>query len=248
MRWITYVFSGALVLTAGMWACGEQPGAGSGAAQITARVGPVTPSGNVACLAGTDEDGDGVTDYFTTVRARFMSTTSVTQCLSLGGTPFETWAPGASHALMAATAAAAAPAPATQNYSAGGDLPPGLARDVEASRSRRPYEEGLYDCDDFANDLEVALEDLGYEGTYTEICVPTDSKATWHAITDIHFDGQTYWVDGITGKQVNLDADGDGQVTPSTTGSACAGATEGTFGIRVWPDLAARLQELGAVD
>lgn len=198
-------------------------------------------------MAGDDLDGDGVTDRFSNTRPRFFNAASPAACRAAGGTPFELWANSTStHGLSSATQA---PAPAaTQTYSAGGAPPIGLRQDViNTGIHKRTYVDGLYDCDDFSNDLEDALEDLGYHATYTEICLP-GSPATHHAITDIHLDGQTYWFDAITGVPYVVDANGDGQVVTSTSGSPCAAATEGRLGVRVWENLAARLMELGPVD
>jgi len=205
----------------------------------------------VQCLRGTDVDGDGVTDLFDMTRPSFFAAKSSAACLAGGGTPFETWAPGATHALTSAqqpTAVAQNPAPTS--YPAGGDLPPGIGQDVSDTGVPDPegWRDGHNDCDDFASDLERALERMGYDATYTEICVPGDAGATWHSLTDIHTEEGTFWVDGATGHQFKLDAPPMGTVNTSTSGSPCAAATEGSFGVRVWPDRAARIRELGPVD
>lgn len=201
----------------------------------------------ITCQAGDDLDGDGIVDRFSNIRPRFFSAASPAACRAANGTPFELWANSSSTRGLAA-AQTPSTAAATQSYPAGGTPPVGLRQDViNTGIHKKEYVDGLYDCDDFANDLEDALEDLGYHATYTEICIP-GSPASYHAITDIHLDGQTYWFDAITGVPYQLDAGGDGQVQTSTSGSPCAVATEGRMGVRVWESFADRLTDLGPAD
>ncbi len=234
---------GAIALIA---ACGQPVQDGAASAEILARA----PVALVPCLPGVDADGDGDTDYFQLANTRPTLVASVPGCFRSGGTPLEYRSPSrARRALTLAVPQGPVALPANP-YTEGGDLPSGVGQDVNDTGVPDPegWREGEHDCDDFASDLERALDDLGYDATYTEICMPGSPKATWHSITDIHLEGTTYWVDGQTGLQVKLDANGDGVVGTSTSGSPCATATEGGWGVRVWPDRAARLRELGAVD
>lgn len=82
---------------------------------------------------------------------------------------------------------------------------------------QREYREGEYDCDDFADDLEQALERLvpGL-GTFTYMACDWDAEKrnyTWaHAVTDVHLGRLIFWVEPQTGQIVSLDKDGDGRV------------------------------------
>lgn len=208
-------------------------------------------TGNLAlrrtsCMLGVDADGDGVTDYYSTAQSALITTTSHDACLAIGGTPMQKPRHRIRrHRLAQQQSQVAAP---PNNYREGGALPDGLAQDVEdAGIHNNTWETGVYDCDDFADDLEDALEDIGYTGTYTEICLP-GHPPSWHAITDVHIDGITYWVDAVTGVQMVLDANGDGQVNTSTSGQPCDTATEGAWGVRVWNSLEERIAELGSPD
>jgi hypothetical protein len=204
----------------------------------------LAPRHTQPCLAGIDEDGDGSTDYFSLQNPVFRQDLDAEQCRASGGTPFEQRRRGS--ALSPSTDAAPA---ATQDYPQGASLPMSIRIAVaNAGVHNRHYQNPSYDCDDFANALEVALGNAGYNATFTEICQPGMPDDSWHAVTDVHVDGVTYWIDAQTGKEIKLDQDGNGQVTTSTSGKPCARTSEGTFGIRVWDNLRARINELGSPD
>ncbi|MGE3107888.1 MAG: DapH/DapD/GlmU-related protein [Phycisphaerales bacterium] len=113
---------------------------------------------------------------------------------------------------------------------------------------------GEYDCDDFAHDLERALDALGYDSTFTaiwDVC-PNPDHSWWnwlwtsdtilkngHALTDVHTaDGKTIWIEPQTGEIVNLDTDGDGKVGTSKNHDS-GSTTEGMTRVEVYPDRAA---------
>lgn len=232
--------------------------------------GPIGPLPRVACLMPIDEDGDGIGDVFGP-NSPIVHNLLPTACYGQGGTILkllpggsdrasdDTAANGAgagagatTDASADASASASTVAPATTGYREGPHPPPlQLQLDVRATGvhedAEDKYDPPEYDCEDFANDLEEALTDMGYEATYTERCIP-GNPATWHAITDIHIDGLTYWFEPQTGKPVTMDGNGDGTVQTSTSGSPCDRATEGRFGVRVWGSLEERVQELGLPD
>jgi len=99
-----------------------------------------------------------------------------------------------------------------------------LTRDVTATGvNNTPYNATVYDCDDFANDLERNLTTLGYNATYTLIGCAAGGPVTgynfataypaFHAITDVHApDGTIIFIEPQSGRIVNIDFDGDGQV------------------------------------
>lgn len=81
----------------------------------------------------------------------------------------------------------------------------------------RAYDAEDYDCDNFADDLEQALEELGAGvGTFTYMACDWDAEAgnyrSAHALTDVHLFGTLFWVEPQTAQLANLDANGDGQV------------------------------------
>ncbi|MGE3164120.1 MAG: hypothetical protein AB7O52_04400 [Planctomycetota bacterium] len=110
-----------------------------------------------------------------------------------------------------------------------------------------------HDCDDFADELEQALE-VFYPGNATFTCIweVNKDKSWWqfwkpdlingHALTDLHHNGQTLWIEpqwsvaqGAIG--INMDKDGDGMVGYAT--SPGSGATDGCFRIEVYDSRAA---------
>lgn len=110
-----------------------------------------------------------------------------------------------------------------------------------------------HDCDDFADELEQALE-VFYPGQATFTCIweINKDKYWWqfwepdlikgHALTDLHHNGQTLWIEpqwsaaqGAVG--INMDKDGDGMVEYAT--SPGSGATDGCFRIEVYDSRAA---------
>ena len=225
--------------------CGGQDE--SSQVQAALSVGPV--ASQTPCLSGVDADNDGVTDYFDLVHSQIFEARSPDACFSAGGTVLEVQRRGRG-LRSARSQPVKRAAPRTTNYRAGGDLPADVDDFVAAANihNTRRFEQPHSDCDDFANDLEAAFENEGYTGTYTEICKIGDAVRTWHAVTDIHLDGETYWVEPQTGKQIKLDVNGDGTVTTGDAGNPCDTATEGGWGIRVWDNLGERIAELGSPD
>ena len=74
------------------------------------------------------------------------------------------------------------------------------------------YNATAWDCDDFAHSLETNLTAAGYHATYTYYWC-RGPPAWGHAITDVHApDGSIVWIEPQTGKVVNIDFDGDGQI------------------------------------
>ena len=100
---------------------------------------------------------------------------------------------------------------------AGEDLPEELEKDVEETGiDKRKYVPRTHDCDDFADALEKALEEMGYCATFTLMWRKDANTGRWvegHAITDVHLpDGTTVWIEPQTGRRVDLDRDNDGRV------------------------------------
>lgn len=92
-----------------------------------------------------------------------------------------------------------------------------VTRDVGASNiSSRVYNATSYDCDDFADDLEQWLQNLGYDATYTYFIKYKDNIGTpdyAHSVTDVHApDGSLIFIEPQTGQIIDLDFDGDGKV------------------------------------
>jgi hypothetical protein len=87
---------------------------------------------------------------------------------------------------------------------------------------KRPYVPTTYDCDDFASDAERALDDRAPGlGTFTAVFCSTlknglvdleSPDLLAHAVTDVHIDGKTSWVEPQTGNEFPLDLDGNGKV------------------------------------
>jgi hypothetical protein len=87
-----------------------------------------------------------------------------------------------------------------------------------------------YDCDDFARDLEEALEGAGYDATFTLVFTDGDGDGNvfggandkGHAITDVHWpDGTTTWVEPQNGKQIIMSTDGDDVVDTGPKPESC---------------------------
>ncbi|HLC56042.1 MAG TPA: hypothetical protein VJJ23_02285 [Candidatus Nanoarchaeia archaeon] len=86
---------------------------------------------------------------------------------------------------------------------------------TNASVHSNRYNATIYDCDDFANDLERNLTARGYDATYTYLIHYNADNTTKssHAVTDVHVpDGSILFIEPQTGKIINLDIDGDGKV------------------------------------
>lgn len=113
----------------------------------------------------------------------------------------------------------------------------------------QPYVPGTHDCDDFADELERAFEDImPGAGTFTYIACDFDEEkgnyTSAHAITDVHGGGAVAWIEPQTGQPVNLDKDGDGQVTFALDLSGYPEPTDGGCFIAVF-DSAAAAQDAG---
>ncbi len=227
-------------------ACGDRAEEGNARDSVVTATDAAAFQGT-SCLMGTDEDGDGVTDYFVLSASNFINGLSPTKCFAAGGTVFETrWRD--SGLTAAPPAAVSVPPPTTTTYTEGGNIPQSVRQIVAAGGiHNRPYNNPNYDCDDYANDLEILLTNEGYNATYTEICHEGPPEY-WHAITDLHLGGKTYWIDAMTGKQIKLDQNADGEVDSNDAGKPCASDSEGDWGVRVWDNLGDRIVELGSPD
>lgn len=91
-----------------------------------------------------------------------------------------------------------------------------ILKDVaDSGVAKKKYTTNTYDCDDFAKDLELYLQGLGYDATFTHIVKYniTGKQTSAHAVTDIHLpNGWIVFIEPQTGKLINLDFDGDGVV------------------------------------
>ncbi len=118
----------------------------------------------------------------------------------------------------------------------------------------REYVPVTYDCEDFADDMEKALEDAGYDATFTcmwkwepnpdwhwynALWTSTGKWTSGHAVADVHSGGKTIWIEPQAGGRVgiDLDKDGDGKVEYSTEKGT--DTTDDSWRIEVWPDRAA---------
>ena len=74
------------------------------------------------------------------------------------------------------------------------------------------YMTGTYDCDDFAHDLGMELQDQGFDTTFTAIW--RNNGMTGHAVTDVHptTSGGIIFVEPQNGMIIDLDEDMDGMV------------------------------------
>ena len=104
----------------------------------------------------------------------------------------------------------------------------------------REYEDDTYDCDDFASDLEEALEEISEGlGTFTYMACDYDEDAGtygWaHAVTDVPLPGErSFWVEPQTAQVTDLDRDGDGRVEYDTDFSNYPTPTDGDCFIAVF--------------
>lgn len=103
----------------------------------------------------------------------------------------------------------------------------------------RDYVPDSYDCDDFADDLEKAFEELlPGAGTFTYIACDFDAETgnytSAHAITDVHGGGAVAWIEPQTGQPVDLDKNGDGNVTFALDFSGYPEPTDGGCFIAVF--------------
>jgi hypothetical protein len=102
-------------------------------------------------------------------------------------------------------------------------VPPWVLKVItDSGIPKRRYVPTDYDCDDFASDAEKELErkQKGL-GTFTVLFCstlrdglvnPESEDYLPHAITDVHLEGKTGWLEPQTGKEVSLDLDGNGGV------------------------------------
>ena len=122
-----------------------------------------------------------------------------------------------------------------------------LSRDVISTGVNNSiYNLSVYDCRNFAHDLERNLTTLGYNATWTAYwCYGGvgNPPATAHAVTDIHLaDGRTIFVEPQNNQIINLDFDGDGQVEVNNNGYVAGqnmGQTDDNCKISVFEDRAA---------
>ena len=93
-----------------------------------------------------------------------------------------------------------------------------LTRSINLSNiTTRAYNATTYDCDDFADDLEQWLQTQGYNATFTQFVKYAGVNSSVidyvHAVIDVHLpDGSIIWIEPQTGKVIDLDFDGDGNV------------------------------------
>jgi hypothetical protein len=92
-----------------------------------------------------------------------------------------------------------------------------LIRNVtETGINNTRYVNGSYECADFSGDLEGNLTARGYNATFTAFwCYggAGNPAPTAHAVVDVHLDdGRTVWIEPQTGRIINMDMDGDGNV------------------------------------
>jgi hypothetical protein len=89
--------------------------------------------------------------------------------------------------------------------------------------SDRPYIPTHYDCDDFARDLEDALEAKGYRVTVKLAYWWSWNGTAWkwmaHAVVNVHLDDRVVTIDPRWDADVTsyFDGDGDGKVESKTT-------------------------------
>ncbi len=120
----------------------------------------------------------------------------------------------------------------------------------------RTYVRTTYDCDDFADDMEVALTAKGYTATFTVYYCwdsifegePDAWRMPWeytpsllrgHAVTDIHHGGRVIWLEPQNGQVgIKLDFDNDGRTEYATNHNSRA-LTDGNYRIEVYPSRAA---------
>ncbi len=103
------------------------------------------------------------------------------------------------------------------------------------------YVPGVYDCDDFADNLERNLTARGYNATYTVYwCTPAVGPRYGHCVTDVHApDGSIVFIEPQTGRFANLDFDGDGVVETRNHHPAGIENTDDNCAIEVYDDAAA---------
>ena len=93
-----------------------------------------------------------------------------------------------------------------------------LTRSIASSNiTTRTYNATAYDCDDFADDMEQWLQTHGYNATFTQFVKYVGANSSTidyvHAVIDVHLpDGSIIWIEPQTGRVINLDFDGDGNV------------------------------------
>lgn len=210
--------------------------------------GVALPAPQPRCVL--DSDGDGIlslTDYESAVPMTFDT------CVANGGAVLGdiggVLAPslGSGSSSPSALGIDAPPVAAGGNVSvpAGANIPQVVLDWVAGTGiPDREYKPDEYDCDDFADDLEKAFEDLvPGSGTFTYIACDFDEEVgnytSAHAITDVHGGGAVAWIEPQTGQPVDLDKDGDGQVTFGLDLSGYPTPTDGDCFIAVFDSAAA---------
>ena len=96
-----------------------------------------------------------------------------------------------------------------------------LMKDLaENDISEREWVEETYDCDDFARDLEDALEALGYRVTVKAVYYKVDDALEGHAVINVHLEDRVVTIEPATDTDVTsvYDGDGDGEVESASPG------------------------------
>jgi hypothetical protein len=137
-------------------------------------------------------------------------------------------------------------------YETGGDLSDGLKAKIEdAAVHKGTYNKDTHDCDDFADELEKALDKEGETvATFTLLWRWDALAEVWtdaHAITDVHEGDKTVWIEPQTGKRVELDRDGDGKVNTQDRATG-KGEMEGDLWVEVYDDRAHAERVFGPLD
>jgi hypothetical protein len=96
-----------------------------------------------------------------------------------------------------------------------------LQKDLAANNvSERTYIEDIYDCEDFARDLEDDLEALGYRVTIKLVYYWAWNGTAWewhgHVVVNVHLDDRVVTIEPRNDKDVTSTYDGDGDGTVET--------------------------------
>jgi hypothetical protein len=144
-------------------------------------------------------------------------------CARVGGATTEGIALPSSMLRIAAQAPSSSPGGIT--WPTGPTDPAILKYIVETGIPDGKYVPETHDCDDFAEEGEEAIEKvLPGAGTFTVLfCGALDGQGNFkndkqnpisgHAITDVHLGSSVTWFEPQTGKNFDLDLDGDGNVS-----------------------------------
>ena len=181
----------------------------------------------------------------------YVRSVSAATCRSLGGS-----VPDGFNLLTSVSSVASVPV---------GSGPPTGWRDT-AGRTGihlKPFKDNVQDCDDFASQLEEAMQAKGFHATFTAILYRKFRRlgpVTWcgdyvrdskghiqgHAVTDYHRDDGSigFWEPQLN-QAMNLDGNGDGVVRNGGTEKSKAGVC---WELRWFEDRAAAEQGLGNLD